>query len=349
MSICAVIIAKDEAHVIERCIASVAPLADAVLLCDTGSTDDTILKAGRLGARVMQEPWRNFSYNRNVALDWARREGFEFAITIDADDVLKYTEGYTLPAEHDLYDFEVHHGAFRFHQQHLIRLSKPFHFRGVTHEFLDCAEPFTRDIAQGIVYSIGNDGARRASGKKPSDDAYLLQQALTSGDEPDIAPRYTFYLAQSLRDDGKLEGAMNTYLRRATLGGWKGEVFYSRYQAGLLAERLKQSALHHHLAAMDLCPDRMEPYWAATRLLNRTSNYRAAWTFARAGILMPMPKTGLFVETWIYRYGMLDEYSIAAQRCGAKEVARKACETLLRMKLPYGYEDRIRANMAFCV
>ena len=35
-------IVKDEAHIIERCLHSVKPLIDKVLIVDTGSSDNTI-------------------------------------------------------------------------------------------------------------------------------------------------------------------------------------------------------------------------------------------------------------------------------------------------------------------
>ena len=49
--------------------------------------------------------------------------------------------------------------------------------------------------------------------------------------------RYVFYLAQSYRDAGEREVALVQYDRRAAMGGWDEEVWYSLYQSALLAER----------------------------------------------------------------------------------------------------------------
>lgn len=51
-----------------------------------------------------------------------------------------------------------------------------------------------------MAWSIGDDGSRRTSGNKYTDDAAILEQALIA--EPDNA-RHRFYLAQTYRDAGQ--------------------------------------------------------------------------------------------------------------------------------------------------
>jgi len=56
-------IVKDEAHVILKCLESVRPLVDYVLVVDTGSTDGTqqivrdYLSHEKLAGIVVEEPW----------------------------------------------------------------------------------------------------------------------------------------------------------------------------------------------------------------------------------------------------------------------------------------------------
>ena len=67
-------IVRDEVHIIRRCLDSVAPLVDAVLIVDTGSTDGTqaairdFLAASGLPGEIVEEPWRDFAWNRSHAL-----------------------------------------------------------------------------------------------------------------------------------------------------------------------------------------------------------------------------------------------------------------------------------------
>jgi glycosyltransferase involved in cell wall biosynthesis len=80
----ACIIARDEAHRLPDCLASVA-FCDEVVVVDSGSTDATVKIAVTAGARVIEQPWLGFSAQRNVALDHARGD---WVLEIDADERL---------------------------------------------------------------------------------------------------------------------------------------------------------------------------------------------------------------------------------------------------------------------
>lgn len=360
MTIALCMIVKNEAAVIRRCLDSAMPLCAGSVIYDTGSTDttQTIIQGykHRSGSFIEQvsAPWRNFSYNRNVALDACRERGYDFALVIDADDKLELAPDFKLPElTQDCYDITLWNGALRYSRPQLIRLSKPFHYLGVVHEFLECSEPFTRGHLEGIKMVVGQDGARRKDPNKYLEDAYLLRQALMGNEEPDLAPRYTFYLAQSLRDAGKIDTACGAYNKRTTMGGYREEVFYSHYQAGLLCERLKrptEECLGHFVKAMEIQPERAEPYWAATKVCNWAKLYRAAWAFARAGIEIRMPKEGLFVETEVYRWMMLDEFVISAYHVGEFGQSEDACRDLLSSgRIPETAVERVTKNLEFAV
>jgi glycosyltransferase involved in cell wall biosynthesis len=62
-----VVLTRDEAPNIRRCLASVA-WADHVVVVDSGSTDDTVPLARSLGAEVVEQPWLGFSAQREFAL-----------------------------------------------------------------------------------------------------------------------------------------------------------------------------------------------------------------------------------------------------------------------------------------
>ena len=80
------LIVKNEAPNLPRCLSSVAGIADEIVVVDTGSTDDTIAVAERLGARVGRFEWRNdFAAARNAALDMATAP---WILSVDADEEL---------------------------------------------------------------------------------------------------------------------------------------------------------------------------------------------------------------------------------------------------------------------
>src|SRR5262245_31354097 len=67
-----VMIARDEARCIERCLASVRAHVDEMVLLDTGSSDGTPEIARAAGARVGSFAWcDDFAAARNAALELA--------------------------------------------------------------------------------------------------------------------------------------------------------------------------------------------------------------------------------------------------------------------------------------
>ena len=68
------------------------------------------------------------------------------------------------------------------------------------------------------------------------------EAAFTPTDTPEANTRYRFYLAQSLRDAGNLEVALEHYRRRARQGGWAEEVYVSLLQAARLNPALEAPA-----------------------------------------------------------------------------------------------------------
>jgi len=85
-SLSLVLIAKNEASCLARCLESAKGIADELIVVDTGSTDDTPAIAQRCGARVLNFEWcDDFSAARNVGLEAARGR---WILALDADEYL---------------------------------------------------------------------------------------------------------------------------------------------------------------------------------------------------------------------------------------------------------------------
>ncbi len=79
-----VMIARNEAAGIARCLRSVRPLVDTMIVVDTGSQDATVAVARDLGAEVMQFAWcDDFAAARNFALD---QSPADWNLVLDADE-----------------------------------------------------------------------------------------------------------------------------------------------------------------------------------------------------------------------------------------------------------------------
>lgn len=85
-TVSAALIVKDEAENITRCLESVRPLVDEIVVYDTGSVDDTIALCRAAGARVIEGYWdEDFSRARNAALAGCRGD---WVLSIDADETV---------------------------------------------------------------------------------------------------------------------------------------------------------------------------------------------------------------------------------------------------------------------
>ncbi len=79
-------IVKDEESCIGDAIRSVSPIADQIVVVDTGSTDNTVGRARSLGAEVHHYRWRDdFSAARNESLRHCR---CDWIFVLDADEVV---------------------------------------------------------------------------------------------------------------------------------------------------------------------------------------------------------------------------------------------------------------------
>jgi len=85
ISLSVIVITKNEAHNIEECLRSVY-FADQIVVLDSGSTDETVQLAAKLGAEVsVNSHWQGFGVQKNRALALANAQ---WVLSIDADERL---------------------------------------------------------------------------------------------------------------------------------------------------------------------------------------------------------------------------------------------------------------------
>jgi O-antigen ligase len=80
-----IVICKNEADRIGRCLASVAGWADEIIVLDSGSSDDTIAIARQYTEQVEQTDWPGFGPQKQRALD---RATGDWVLSLDADEWL---------------------------------------------------------------------------------------------------------------------------------------------------------------------------------------------------------------------------------------------------------------------
>lgn len=357
-------IAKNEAHIIRRSLESVKHLVDYVLVEDTGSTDNTkavvlnwLRETGIAGA-VLETPWRDFAWNRTRALAHLRsRVDVDYAFVLDADDIVEFDAGFNVAAfraglTFDVYDVLIKQANLRFPRPHFCRNSKSFGYRGVLHEYLEPpANSAGHGLAAGISINVKNQGARSQNSRKYQDDAACLQHALKRELDPDLRARYTFYLAQSCQNAGELVQAQLHYAARASMGGWNEEVFVACYQWAKIGEKLGHLSPvveRAYLDAIAACPSRAEGYHGISRHYRLNKRFREGREMAQLGILKGKPGR-LFMEQWIYNYGLLDELAVNAFWAGNFDECAQICRKILQQKdIPELFAARVRRNLTEC-
>jgi glycosyltransferase involved in cell wall biosynthesis len=336
-------IVKNEAAVIERCLDSVRGLIDYWVVSDTGSTDGTqelVAKAlGAVPGELHEEPWVDFGHNRSLNLAHARGKA-DYLLLVDADMVVRRI-GELPRLTADSYLLR-HSGNVEYRIKRLIRGDMPWHYVGSTHEYLACDQPEREENLDALVIDHFADGGSRAD--KFKRDARLLTAELRR--DPNNA-RAVFYLAQTRRDLGEHTAAIELYERRARMGGWSEEVYFSLLQIGELKADARDwpGGMDALIKAWEFRPERLEALYELASRLRLRREYRAARAFASAGIGRRQPDDLLFIRPWVYRWGLLFEYSISTYWIGDYVGSLRACEELLALpELPDAYRTQTIVN-----
>lgn len=349
-------IVKNEAPVIERCLASVRPYVHAWAIADTGSSDGTqdLIRRAMAGlpGELIERPWVDFATNRNEALALAQKHG-DYALIIDADEVLEADKGFAYPKlGAPGYMLELIYGDTRYRRVAMPRLGLDWVWRGVLHEALNSAHAMQAQYLPGLRIRVHTDGARSqlTQREKFTRDAEVLRRALK--DEPDNA-RYAFYLAQSLRDAGDTAESITAYEARVAMGGWVEEVYFSKLQIAVLKERLGAAPAEIALAyldAYDYRSTRAEAPCEFARWNRLNRRFAVARDFARIAMNTKLPNDVLFIDRPVYDWRAKDELAVALYWCGEREESARLCRQLLANdRLPATQRERIAKNLDFAL
>lgn len=260
-TLAAVLIVRDEARCIVRCLESLKPWVDGITVLDTGSTDDTLALAHQCGAEVHHLAWPDdFAAARNHALDLADAD---WNLVLDADEWIE-SGGETLRpwiqgpprlgrvAVHSLFDDD---GATRQDVSWITRLlPRGVRFAGRVHE--QAVSPLPRE-ALGL--HLGHDGYRDAqmSTKRDRNRPLLLAELSEHPEDPYLL--YQLGKDAEGRDDWAeaTELYARAFARTERGAAWYHDLLVRRLhamgRAGALAQALDLAGAE--IAAMPDSPD----------------------------------------------------------------------------------------------
>lgn len=352
-TICLNMIVKNEKDCIERCLMSVLPLIDYWVIVDTGSTDGTMqvikdfMKAKNVPGELHERPWVNFAHNRNEALELAKGKG-EYLFFIDADDYLAYDTLFEHPElDQDYYYVNTVIPGMNCGKVLCINNHLNWKWEGVLHEALHLDPSRSSGVIAKVTNITTLDGARSRDPLKYQKDAVILEAALKN------APgnsRYIFYLAQTYFVLQKYELALQNYEKRIEMGGSDQELFYSLFQIAKVQEAMNMPddvLIASYKRAFQYRPSRAEPLYQLVHYLRKKGKYALGYTIAKIGLTIPLSDDTLFIERWMYDYGLLLEFSVCAYWMGHYEESQSISICLLqKLSLPPHIRDCIEQNLS---
>ena len=219
----AVILTKDETEHVAACIATLRGWTDAVIVWDSGKSDELCRAAQAAGALVIQRPFDNFASQRQAVLDTVQAEWILFVdvderatpalaaeilqqIANDAD-MRPPVNGYWLPRRNYIAGIETRgNGYYPDYQLRLLRRTAARYAPRPVHEIVSVTGR-ERYLEQPLIHYNYRDWPHFHA-KQPAYARFEAQNLAAQG----IRPRVHNFVLQPLREFRR---------RYITLRGWR--------------------------------------------------------------------------------------------------------------------------------
>jgi hypothetical protein len=298
-TIALVVMTKNRWDKLSELVTSVKMFADKFVILDTGAGDDDLVAAlckkcqifpSRL--TVFREPFVNFEVSRNRLMEIAK-DTADWLLLLDDDMGLHFEK--PIVDIKRLLDPSV--GAYllkhtpnpEYWVARLVRGDRLWKYSGVTHEYLEGGGIGNPKLVGASVWHHFNHGP-----EKFNRDLKLLSSDIAR--DPDDV-RTIFYLAETLKNLGRVDAAIRFYCMRANMGGWDEEVYMAKYEAARLAKDPEAMKKAHATR-----PHRAEPAaWLSGyyKFIQPDLGQHGFWESVRASIPMPLNEY-LFVIPFCY-------------------------------------------------
>jgi glycosyltransferase involved in cell wall biosynthesis len=318
-------ILRNEAAIISRCLDSVLPHIDYGFVVDTGSTDSTVAMV-RAAFEKADKPlelqhayFHDFAQARNEALAFARASDlpWDYLVLSDADMALVVEDpDWKRQLNGGLaYDVRQVVGTLNYWNRRLLNRAATGQYECPTHEFLDVP---TAGNIDGIWFRDFADGSNRPG--KFERDIKLLEEMLKTETNEGLIQRAHFYLGQSYFDAKNWSKAAEHYKMRADMGGFAEEKWNAQLHYAHCIGNLNHQAdfVWEMLQAYKMRPSRAETLYDLAKYFRERGENHSSLLFSEAGMQIKRPDDQLFVNNFVYKSGLREEFSICAYYAGGK-------------------------------
>src|SRR5580700_7647301 len=160
--ICLVMLVEDHADVIEDCLKSASSLIDCIAISDMGSQDKTVekirhfMRENRLLGKISADPWKNFGYNRTLAIKSAKELLLDLGFCLEKSYLLILDPEMQLHISSFFHKESLKEDAYLLLEQnaalgcctyhpHFLRASLPWECIGVANEYWSCNASYSQE------------------------------------------------------------------------------------------------------------------------------------------------------------------------------------------------------------
>lgn len=219
-SLCMIV--KNEEKVLARCLESVHNVFDEIIICDTGSTDNTKEIAGRFTDKIFDFAWcDDFSKARNFAFS---KSSGDYNMWLDADDVLteenrlkllEFKKNITSDTDVVMMPYctafdESGKPTFSFYRERIVKNNGVLLFGGRVHEAIA--------VRGNVIYS--DIEVHHKSIKQNYSKRNLMIYEKQFADGADFSPRDKFYYGRELYYHKQFDKCRNVLNDFINSDGW---------------------------------------------------------------------------------------------------------------------------------
>lgn len=324
MSVTAAMIVRNEAATLARCLESICPGVDEIVVVDTGSDDDTRQIARQFTSNVLEFRWvHDFAAARQFSFQQARGD---WLCWFDADDVVANAAAIrerTRRAPDDVQGFywkyvvgqdDYGNSVCELWRERCVRRQAGFRWQGRVHEVLvPCsAARLERDDAITVHH---RPPTRPALHHRRNLDILETELAATRGKPP---PRLLLYLGNEYADHGRHAQAIEYLEQYLAVATWDDEKYLARLRVASL-HRLQghfDAALDASLQALKIHPHWPMAHCSLAETYYFLKDWRKVICWCESSQRLPPPQTLCAINPLEYRYGWMIHYCNALFHSG---------------------------------
>jgi hypothetical protein len=343
--ICLNMILKNESKNIPRLFDNLKNFINYFIICDTGSTDNTIdvikNEADKLNidGEIYSEPFKNFGYNRTYSYNLTKETNanFKYVLFLDADMTLVNHDKINIAnLDKDIYHLQQKNSCIEYFNLRMVKKGTNIVVKCPTHEYYDIIGNYSVEYYKEFwINDIGDGGCKEDKFER---DIRLLTKGIE--EEPNNM-RYYFYLAQSYKDVGKLDLSIENYKKRIDFGGWVEEVWFSYFMVSkcYLEKKDEANSIYYCLKGYEYYPKRSECIHMLAKYFCDIKKYNLCKIFLDLGEKIELPDDKLFVSRKVYEYEFIFVRSIMSYYINDHRGGLESCNKLL---LKHNISDSIK-------